>query len=133
VAWDERIAELGKRYDDAVLAWVAPDGFPLSVRLPVERDDSDRVLRLGGEPAGLPLLEGRACITAHSHHPDFKWQENFQVRGDLVRDGERWTLVPRKLIGGFELPSESRLAGIRRNFGKARRFYRIRKEFLKNR
>ena len=27
-AWDERIGELGSRYENAVLAWVAPDGFP---------------------------------------------------------------------------------------------------------
>lgn len=131
VAWDERIEELGRRYDDAVLAWVAPDGFPLSVRLPVRRDDSSRVLRLGAEPAGLPLLEGRACVTAHSHHPDFKWQENFQVRGDLVRDSDGWSLVPHRLVGGFELPDEGLVAGYRRNLGKSIRFYRTRRRYLK--
>jgi hypothetical protein len=133
IAWDERIEELGRRYDDAVVAWVAPDGFPLSVRLPVSRDDSNRVLRLGGEPAGLPLLEGRACMTAHSHHPDFKWQENFQVRGDLVQDTDGWALVPHRLVGGFELPDESPLASYRRNFGKSIGFYRTRRRYLKQR
>jgi len=84
-------------------------------------------------PAGLPLVEGRACLTAHSHAPDFSWQENFQVRGDLVRDSDGWALVPHKLVGGFELPDESMLARYRRNLGKSMRFYRIRKRFLRNR
>ena len=55
-------------------------------------------------PAGLPLTEGRACLTAHSHAQDFTWQQNFQVRGDLVEILGDWALVPRKLVGGFELP-----------------------------
>ena len=126
--WDERIDELGTRYDSAVLAWVAPDGFPLAVRLPVSTNASARRVLLGSEPAGLPLAEGPACVTAHGHAPDFTWQENFQVRGDLVRTADGWALVPRKLVGGFELPDEGRLAVMRRNFKKARRFAKIAKQ-----
>lgn len=132
VAWDDRIEELGRRYRDAVLAWPAPDGFPLAARLPVACDGSRRRLRLGAEPS-LPLLEGRGCITAHSHSPDFSWQENFQVRGDLVRDDEGWTLVPHRTIGGFELPDESMVARYRRNLGKSVRFYRTRRRYLRER
>ena len=75
-------------------------------------------IALGHGPAGLPLTEGRACLTAHSHAPDFTWQENFQVRGDLVREGDDWALVPHKLVGGFELPDEGQFATMRRNFAK---------------
>jgi hypothetical protein len=127
-AWDPRIEELGDRHSTAVLGWVAPDGFPLAARLPVTIDREGRVVRLAAEPAGLPIAEGRACLTAHAHPPDFTWQENFQVRGDLIRDDAGLALVPHKLVGGFELPKESRLAGLRRNFSKARRFHRIAKE-----
>ena len=70
------------------------------------------------EPAGLPLAEGRACLTAHAHDESFSWQENFQVRGDLVRGDDGWALVPHKLVGGFELPDEGELARYRRNFSK---------------
>lgn len=132
-AWDARIEELGRRYGDAVLAWVAPDGFPLAARLPVSCDGSGRRVRIAAEPAGLPLLEGRACLAAHSHAPDFTWQENFQVRGDLLRDADGWALQPHKLVGGFELPDESMLARARRNLGKSIRFYRTRTSYLKNR
>jgi hypothetical protein len=130
IAWDGRIEELGRRYDEAVLSWVAPDGFPLATRLPVSCDGSRNLVRIGDEPAELPLLEGRACLAAHSHAPDFSWQENFQVRGDLARDGDGWALVPHRLIGGFELPDESMLARYRRNFRKSIRFYRTRKRYL---
>jgi pyridoxamine 5'-phosphate oxidase-like protein len=123
VRWDARLDELGKRHETAVLAWVAPDGFPLSVRLPVTVDRDAHRVDFGIVPAALPLAEGRACLVAHTHAPDFKWQENFQVRGDLVRSGDGWALVPRRLIGGFEIP-EGALARYRRNFSKSIRFYR---------
>ena len=133
VAWDERIEQLGRRHQTAVLSWVAPDGFPLAARLPIEADAAERRISLGAEPAGLPLTEGRACVTAHSHSPDFSWQENFQVRGDLIRVDGGIALVPRKLVGGFELPNESRLAGLRRNFGKSIRFHRTARRELRRR
>jgi hypothetical protein len=133
VAWDERIGQLGERYDHAVLSWVAPDGFPLAARLPVDLDHARRRVLIGAEPAGLPITEGRACLAAHSHGPRFEWQENFQVRGDLVRGEEGWELVPRKLIGGFELPDESELARYRRNLKKSIRFYQTARKQLKAR
>ena len=102
--WDERVDQLGERDSDAVLSWLGPDGFPLSARLPIRVDRSARAIAIEAEPAGLPLAEGRACLTAHAHHPDFLWQRNFQIRGDLERSNGSWTLAPHKLVGGFELP-----------------------------
>jgi pyridoxamine 5'-phosphate oxidase-like protein len=133
VAWDHRIEALGRRYATAVLAWVAPDGFPLCVRLPVSLDPDSRRIVLGAQPAGLPLAEGRACLTAHSHSPDFNWRENFQVRGDLVRTGGGWALAPRKLVGGLELPNKGLLGRYRGNMGRSLRFYRTARRELKER
>jgi hypothetical protein len=132
-AWDDRLDELGKRYTSAVLAWVAPDGFPLSARVPVVPEPAMERIALGHGPAGLPLVEGRACLTAHRHAPDFSWQENFQVRGDLVREGDSWALVPHRLIGGLEFPDEGRLDTARRYFSKVRRFRRTAKAELAKR
>jgi hypothetical protein len=133
IPWDERIEELGQRHRTAVLGWVAPDGFPLAVRVPVSADRSERRILLGQEPAGLPVTEGRACVTAHSHSPDFSWQENFQVRGDLMRADGGLALVPHRLIGGFELPNESQLSVYRRNLGKSIGFYRTARRELRRR
>lgn len=132
--WDARMDELGSRYEVAVLAWLAPDGFPLAARLPVSVDKAAKRIVFGAEPAGLPVPEGLACVTAHSHAPSFTWQENFQVRGDLIRteDG-RLALIPHKFVGGFELPKEGPLAAAKRNFAKARRFGKIGRERKRNR
>jgi hypothetical protein len=121
-AWDERMNELGDRYESAVLSLVAPDGFPFSVRLPISVDRQAHRVRLGGGALGVPVQPGLACVTAHDHHPEFKWQRNFQVRGDLVEEEGGWTLVPHKLIGGFELPPGSLLDRYRLNAKKMLRF-----------
>jgi Pyridoxamine 5'-phosphate oxidase len=131
--WDSRMDELGERYPTAVLSLVAPDGFPFSLRLPIELDRDARRLRLGGSPLAVPLQPGLACVTAHDHHPRFVWQRNFQVRGDLVREGEGWALVPHKLVGGFELPPTSTIARYRLNFKKIRGFRKKAREELSRR
>ena len=132
VAWNPRMDELGSKHRTAVISWVGPDGFPLSVRLPVEVDRQARRVVLGAEPAGLPLAAGRACLVAHAHEPEFKGQENFQVRGDLVRGDGGWELIPNKLLGGMEVPQG--FIGRNRAFVAAhRRYYRTARERLRRR
>jgi hypothetical protein len=129
--WDDRIDTLGREYETAVVSWLAPDGFPLSVRVPIEVQPSTRSIELGAEPVGLPMLRGRACLTVHRHAPDFAWQRNMQVRGDLVRSSEGWRLVPRRIVGGFELPEgASRLRDFIR---KGPRFYRTYRRRMRER
>lgn len=131
-AWDERMDELGDRYPTAVLSFVAPDGFPFAARVPIEVDRGAHRVRIGAEPLGCPLEPSPACLTAHAHDPDFKWQQNFQVRGDLVHEGDGWALVPHKLVGGFELPAHA-LDRYRSNWRKMRRFHRVAKRELERR
>jgi Pyridoxamine 5'-phosphate oxidase len=130
VEWDARMSELGTRYPHAVVSLVAPDGFPFSVRLPIEVDREAGRLRLGGAPVGVPWRPGLACVTAHDHSADFRWQRNFQVRGDLVEEDGAWAVVPRKLIGGFEIPPGSLIQRVRLNMRKMRRYRRIAKREL---
>lgn len=130
--WNERLRQLGTRYPTAVLSFVSPDGFPFAIRVPVQLDEASRWIRIGGAPTGLPLQPGLACLTAHRHAETFSWQENFQVRGDLVFLEERWVLVPRKLVGGFEIP-RSKAAALRLNAAKAIRFRRTAKRELARR
>jgi hypothetical protein len=126
--WDERMDELGARYPDAVLSLVAPDGFPFSVRVPISVDRDARRVRIGGGVLGVPVQPGRACLTAHDHDPDFRWQRNFQVRGDLLEEEGGWLLVPKRLIGGFELPPVSKARAYALNARKMARFWRIAKK-----
>jgi hypothetical protein len=131
--WDRRMDELGERYRSGVLSIVSPDGFPFSVRVLTDVDPSARVVRLEAGAVGVPAHPGLACLTVHDHAPDFRWQRNFQVRGDLVeRDGD-WALIPRKLVGGFELPPGSMLSRYRLNFSKMMRYRKIAKRELAKR
>jgi len=132
--WDARMEELGERYSRAVLSLVSPDGFPFSVRVPVAVDSAARNVRIDCDPVGCPLQPGLACLTAHDHAPDFRWQRNFQVRGDLQRsDGGGWVLEPHRLVGGLELPPTSTFQRYRLNFSKIRRFRRTAKRELARR
>src|ERR671914_2070763 len=133
VRWDERMDELGKRSPDAVVSLVAPDGFPFSVRLPIAVDRDAHCIRLNGAPVGVPWQPGLACLTAHDHSPDFQWQRNFQVRGDLVEESGAWAVVPHKLVGGFEMPPGSLVQRVRLNMKKMRRYRRIAKRELAER
>ena len=120
-AWDERMGFLGE-HETGVLSWLGPDGFPIAVRVPYTSDRASREIRIEAEPAGIPVLEGRACLTVHRHAPDFTWQRNMQVRGDLFRSPEGLRLVPRRIVGGFELPKG--LGRFRDFVRKGPRFYR---------
>jgi hypothetical protein len=131
-AWDARIDELGATYPTAVLSIISPDGFPFAARLPVRVDRSERLIRIEADPLGVPLQPGLACLTAHAHSPQFTWQSNFQVRGDLERSGDGWVLIPHKLVGGFEAPP-SRIGVLRANARKAWRFRQTAKRELARR
>jgi hypothetical protein len=130
-AWDKRMEFLAEQ-DSGVLSWLGPDGFPIAVRVPITADPSGREIRIEQEPAGLPLTEGRVCLTVHRHAPNFTWQQNMQVRGDLLRTGDGVRLVPRKIVAGFELPS-GRLTRFRDFIRKGPGFYRTYRRRLKER
>ena len=131
--WDRRLDELGARYQTGVLSLVAPDGFPFSVRAPIAPDRGARRIRIEHASEAMPLRPGLACLAVHDHAPDFTWQRNFHVRGDLVADGDGWALTPAKLVGGFELPPTGALTRLRLNLPKVRRFRRIAKRELAKR
>ena len=126
--WDERMDELGELYPEAVLSLVAPDGFPVSVRVPITVDRSARRVRIASGAIGVPVQPGWACITAHDHHPEFNWQRNFQVRGDLVEEDGGWALIPHRMVGGLELPPTSKLKVYAANARNIPRFWRTAKK-----
>lgn len=130
--WDPRLHELGTTYPTAVLSIASPDGFPFAARVPVHVDGANRWIRIDADPDAVPFQPGRACLTAHQHAPDFTWQNNFQVRGDLVEVEGGWALRPHKLIGGMELP-KGRIEMLRANAKKARRYHRVAKQELARR
>ena len=93
----------------------------------VQPDRGERLIRLSGDPVGAPLDPGKACLVIHGHPPDFSWQWNFQVRGDLVLEDSGWALAPRKIVGGFEIPPGGPVAQIKANAKKVRRYHKVAK------
>ena len=130
-AWDRRMEFLAG-HETGVLSFLGPDGFPIAVRVPFRADPARRRILIEREPAGLPLLEGRACLTVHRHAPDFSWQRNMQVRGNLVRSADGIRLVPTRIVGGFELP-EGRLRRFRDFIRKGPGFYKTYRRRLRER
>lgn len=127
--WDERMEQVGSaQFPTGVLSLVSPDGFPFAVRVPVSPDREERSVRLDAEPVGVPWQPGLACLTFHRHDPEFTWQLNFQVRGDLLEDQRGWKVVPHKLVGGLELPPGSLRERMRLNAAKVKRFRRTAKQ-----
>jgi Pyridoxamine 5'-phosphate oxidase len=121
--WDRRIDDMRRRYDSAVLSFVAPDGFPFSIRVPVGVNRRGRAISIDADPVGAPLRPGLACVTAHDHDERLRWTRNFQVRGDLVHTAPGdWVVVPQRVVGGFELPPASAFTRAVSNYAKIRRF-----------
>jgi Pyridoxamine 5'-phosphate oxidase len=129
-AWDDRMGFLTE-HESGVLSVVGPDGFPIAIRVPIRTDPAGRQIMIEEEP-GLPLREGRACLTVHQHAPDFTWQRNMQVRGTLERTPEGLRLVPRRIVGGFELP-KGPLGRYRDFIRKGPGFYRTYRRRMKER
>ena len=90
-AWDDRLDELG----DALPArrcsrWSRRTASRSRCACRSAWTGPRAAIRIGGAPVGVPLQPGLACVTAHDHAPDFTWQRNFQVRGDLVEEDGDW-------------------------------------------
>lgn len=115
-----RIAEIGGRYETAVLSLVTPEGYPFSVRVPMTADRRGRQIAIDVEPGGVELEPGQACVTAHDHDPELRWTRNFQVRGQLVPDAHGWRVLPHRLVAGFELPPTGSLVRAVTNVPKIR-------------
>lgn len=130
-AWDDRMEFLAG-HETGVLSVLGPDGFPIAIRVPFRTDPAGRQILIERDPAGLPLGEGRACLTVHHHAPDFTWQRNMQVRGNLERTPEGLRLQPRRIVGGFELP-KSPLGRYRDFIRKGPGFYRTYRRRLRER
>jgi Pyridoxamine 5'-phosphate oxidase len=132
-AWDRRMDELGRVYRTGVLSQVAPDGFPFSARVEVDVDRGRRRVRIASRPVGAPLRPGLCCLAAHDHEPQFRWQRNFHVRGDLVPgEGDGLEVVPHRLVGGFELP-RGRVSALRQTAAGTWRHRRRAKRELERR
>ena len=108
-------------HNTGVLSWMGPDGFLIAVRVPFRADPSRREIAIEAFGLASPILEGRACA----------WPSTATLQpcsatcrsGNLTRSVEGWRLVPRRIVGGFEVP-EGRISRFRDFVKKGPGFYR---------
>jgi hypothetical protein len=74
------------RLDQRSLAWVGPDGFPVSAPvLGLDLTETGLRLQLGRHLSTSPA--GPACVTLHTHPEVFTGQENHTFVGQVAGDG----------------------------------------------
>jgi hypothetical protein len=112
-----RLPEFGT----AVLTAFDEDGNPTLARV---RPTADAASRSFSIDTDAPLRPGRASLLCHSHD-ELLWNlRSFVAAGDLIRDGESWTLRPDRFIpgGSDKLGPIAMIKIIRELRGTARRY-----------
>jgi hypothetical protein len=96
--WAKLVKDLA-HYPKAVLNVVDADGYPFSVRVSFEVDNSAQVLWLD-IPVSASVQAGPASLLCH-YHDEFLWnQTNFVVRGTLENRGHEWRFIPASVTPG---------------------------------
>jgi hypothetical protein len=83
MAFDPLLSRISD-YPTAVLSWVAPDGYPSSVRCRAEFDPGAGVIVLHGLGAAAVGARGAACLLFHRHDEHLEGLHQMVVRGTLV-------------------------------------------------
>jgi hypothetical protein len=100
--WRTMIGPTIERLEQRDLAWLGPDGFPLSVPV-VEVQQAGASLRLGlGRHLPAPP-EGRAAVTFHAHPESFTGQENHTFVGAVRAVGGEYIFDVDRVLGDFSL------------------------------
>ncbi len=100
--WRTMIGPVIERLEQRDLAWLGPDGFPLSVPvLGVQQAGASLRLGLGRHLPAVP--EGRAAVTFHAHPESFTGQENHTFVGAVRAEGGEYLFDVERVLGDFSL------------------------------
>jgi hypothetical protein len=80
---DERLLALVGDYPTAVLSWVRPDGYPVSVRCRVSRLAGSEPIEFESLPGIASAWRGRACLLFHMHDEHLEGLRQMVVKGEL--------------------------------------------------
>jgi hypothetical protein len=100
--WRTMIGSTIERLEQRDLAWVGPDGFPISVPILGAQHVGDSLrLRLGRHLPATP--EGPAAVTFHAHPESFTGQENHTFVGAVRAEGEEYIFDVERVLGDFSI------------------------------
>ncbi|MFL1446326.1 pyridoxamine 5'-phosphate oxidase family protein [Nocardiopsis protaetiae] len=109
-------AALLEAFPSAVLGAPDTDGNPLLARVLPRATADGFAIDAADVPDGV--VPGRAALLVHRHDDVLKDMHNAAVRGELRAEGDRWLLVPDKVL---EPTGTGRLSGAFRVLRDARR------------
>jgi hypothetical protein len=81
---DEGLLALIGDYPTAVLSWVQPDGYPVSVRCRARRLAGSERVTLEALPGIASGWRGRACLLLHMHDEHLEGLRQMVVKGTLA-------------------------------------------------
>lgn len=88
--------------DHAELAWVGPGGWPCSIpTVQVEEGLDGLHVRLGNHLPDVP--HGPACLTFHTHTPNFTRQENHTFVGEISPSEAGYIFQNPRVLGDVSL------------------------------
>ncbi|MEU7833789.1 pyridoxamine 5'-phosphate oxidase family protein [Nonomuraea sp. NPDC049129] len=108
-------ADLIARFPSAVLGARDASGAPLLVRTRPRATTDGFAIAMEATDGIVP---GEASLLVHRHDDQLNAMHNALIRGELRADGDRWTMVPRKVV---EPAGSGRISDALRTLRAARR------------
>jgi hypothetical protein len=85
--WNERLAQLAKKYPTGVLSVADVGAYPASVRLPARLDATRRIVTFPRLPPYAQGWRGKACLLFHRHNSRLEGLRQMVLKGELVEEG----------------------------------------------
>ena len=82
--WSDKLAASIGDYPSAVLSWVDPSGYPISVRCPVRWQAGTQVVTFPHLPPTADAWRGKACLLFHTHDERLEGLRQMVLKGELV-------------------------------------------------
>ena len=82
--WADRLAAVIGDYQSAVLSWVEPSGYPVSVRTPVRLEEGTHTITFPDLPPAAAEGRGKACLLFHMHDERLEGLRQMVLKGELV-------------------------------------------------
>jgi hypothetical protein len=87
--WNKPLAAQAAAYSSAILTWVEPSGYPISVRVTPQLDDVHEQVTFAALPPVAAGWRGKACLLFHRHNERLEGLHQMVLKGELAEDGGR--------------------------------------------
>ena len=108
--WSDKLAAFIGDYRSAVLSWVEPDGYPVSVRAPVRLEEGTHTITFPQLPPAAADSRGKACLLFHVHDERLEGLRQMVLKGQLVEtDGGALVFEATEFVTANGRPDTDRM------------------------